>query len=215
MRQRHKREDYDFRQLKDRSLKSPPAKRARGGRSQMPARGNAELHEPNTAKDVRTHSKSRAHSTKRKAVEMSGQPPRHRGDRPNRKGLTTGGASGAASMPKPPRLGLGGLGNLGNLGGLGGLGYVSQPNLVNTGMGLHDSRTPMGIGSKKGGRVSRPKRFDDGGAAGSTRPSDPGNEIASANKGRKSTADWIRDEVLGGTKPAYARGGRQRPKLEQ
>ena len=118
-------------------------------------------------------------------------------------------------MPKPPRLGLGGLGNLGNLGGLGGLGYVSQPNLVNTGMGLHDSRTPMGIGSKKGGRVSRPKRFEDGGAVGSTRPSDPGNEIAAANKGRKSTADWIRDEVLGGTKPAYARGGRQRPKLEQ
>ena len=67
-------------------------------------------------------------------------------------------------------------------------------------------------GQKTGGRVSRPKRFDDGGAAGSTRPSDPGNEIAAANKGRKSTADWIRDEVLGGTKPAYARGGRQRPK---
>ena len=90
MRQRHKREDYDFRQLKD-ATTAPPAKRVRGGRTQMPARGNAELHEPNTAKDVRTHSKSRAHSTKRKAVEMSGQPPRHRGDRPNRKGLRPAG----------------------------------------------------------------------------------------------------------------------------
>ena len=70
----------------------------------------------------------------------------------------------------------------------------------------------VGGGQKSGGRVSRPKRFDDGGAAGggSKRPNDPGNEIAAANKGRKSTVDWIRDEVLGGTKPAYARGGRQR-----
>ena len=39
---------------------------------------------------------------------------------------------------------------------------------------------------------------------------DPGGEVAAANKGRKSTADWIRDEVMGGTKPAYKRGGRQR-----
>jgi hypothetical protein len=65
---------------------------------------------------------------------------------------------------------------------------------------------------RRGGR--RTRRLDDGGSAGgpgSTRP-DPGGEIAAANKGRKSAADWIRDEVLGGTKPAYARGGRQRPR---
>ena len=56
------------------------------------------------------------------------------------------------------------------------------------------------------------ERYDDGGVAGgSTRsPNDPGGEVSAANKGRKSTADWIRDEVLGGTKPAYKRGGRQR-----
>ena len=65
---------------------------------------------------------------------------------------------------------------------------------------------------RRGGR--RTKRFDDGGTAsgtGSTRsPNDPGGEVSAANKGRKSTADWIRDEVMGGTKPAYKRGGRQR-----
>lgn len=64
---------------------------------------------------------------------------------------------------------------------------------------------------RRGGR--RPKRYDDGGSAGgtgSTRPNDPGGEVSAANKGRKSTVDWIRDEVMGGTKPAYKRGGRQR-----
>jgi hypothetical protein len=67
---------------------------------------------------------------------------------------------------------------------------------------------------RRGGR--RTKSFDDGGvAAGSTRsPSDPGGELASANRGRKSTLDWIRDEILGGTKPAYRQGGRQRSKYD-
>jgi hypothetical protein len=62
---------------------------------------------------------------------------------------------------------------------------------------------------RRGGR--RTRWLDDGGTAGGTgRPADPGGEIAAANKGRKSTADWIRDEILGGSKPAYARGGRQK-----
>ena len=64
---------------------------------------------------------------------------------------------------------------------------------------------------RRGGR--RPKRYDDGGSAGgtgSTRPNDPGGEVSAANKGRKSTVDWIRDEVMGGTKPAYKDGGRQK-----
>lgn len=58
----------------------------------------------------------------------------------------------------------------------------------------------------------RPKRFDDGGvASGSTRgPNDPGGELDAANKGRKSTLDWIKDEIMGGTRPAYKHGGRQR-----
>ena len=63
---------------------------------------------------------------------------------------------------------------------------------------------------RRGGRSA--KRYEDGGGTGSPRPNDPGNEIATANKGRKSTADWIRDEVLGGTRPAYRHGGRQRSK---
>jgi hypothetical protein len=67
-------------------------------------------------------------------------------------------------------------------------------------------------------RGARPlKRFDGGGAAGSSAGStrtadDPGGEISAANKGRKTTLDWIRDELTGGTKPAYARGGGQRSK---
>jgi hypothetical protein len=58
------------------------------------------------------------------------------------------------------------------------------------------------------------KRYDDGGTAGGTsaptRPNDPGNEVGAANRARKSTLGWIRDEIIGGTKPAYARGGRSK-----
>jgi hypothetical protein len=65
---------------------------------------------------------------------------------------------------------------------------------------------------RRGGRST--KRYDDGGTAGGTtaptRPNDPGGEIAAANKGRKSTLDWIRDELTGGTKPAYKHGGRSK-----
>ena len=66
---------------------------------------------------------------------------------------------------------------------------------------------------RRGGRST--KRYDSGGSAGSSAGStrtadDPGAEISAANRGRKSTADWIRDEILGGTKPAYQRGGRQK-----
>lgn len=68
---------------------------------------------------------------------------------------------------------------------------------------------------RRGGRSA--KRYEDGGTAGGTAgstrsPNDPGGEIAAANKGRKSALDWVRDEVLGGPKSAYAGGGRQRPK---
>jgi hypothetical protein len=69
--------------------------------------------------------------------------------------------------------------------------------------------------SKAGGRIGH-RKFDDGGSisggSSSRDPSDPGGEIATANKGRRSTAEWIKDEIMGGTRPAYARGGRQRPR---
>src|SRR5581483_7687388 len=66
---------------------------------------------------------------------------------------------------------------------------------------------------RRGGRSI--KRYDSGGPAGSSAGStrsadDPGGEIAAANRGRKSTLDWIRDELTGGTKPAYQRGGRSK-----
>ena len=64
---------------------------------------------------------------------------------------------------------------------------------------------------RRGGR--RPKRFDDGGVAGgagSTRPNDPGNEIAGADRDRpKSTLERLGRELMG-PKSAYKRGGRQR-----
>jgi hypothetical protein len=63
---------------------------------------------------------------------------------------------------------------------------------------------------RRGGR--RTRRLDDGGVAGgtgSTRPNDPGNELAEASKGRKGTLGRIQDELLG-PKSAYARGGRQK-----
>jgi hypothetical protein len=71
--------------------------------------------------------------------------------------------------------------------------------------------SPTAIRNKQGGRIGQ-RRFDDGGGVGGRNPDDPGGELASANKSRKSTADWIKDEIMGGTKPAYARGGRQRAK---
>lgn len=71
------------------------------------------------------------------------------------------------------------------------------------------------MGNKAGGRIGR-RKFDDGGGVSggsSTRsPDDPGGEIAAANKGRKSTGEWIRDEIFTGGRPAYKHGGRQRPK---
>ena len=182
MRHRHKREDYDFRQLKD-ATTAPPVERARGGRTGDPAaRQEAGNHDRHASKDPLTaHTKSRpAHRTKKKAVEMSGQPPRHRGDRPNRKGRAAGGrktpwqvlaAARGMMQSQAPRI------------------AIPPTNVPGVGPVRPPRRQPR---AETGGRVSRPKRFDDGGAAGSTRPSDPGNEIAAANKGRKSTADWIR-----------------------
>ena len=63
MRQRHKREDYDFRQLKD-STTAPPAQTGARWPNRCLRAGNAELHEPNTAKDPRTHQKSGAQHKK-------------------------------------------------------------------------------------------------------------------------------------------------------
>ena len=62
---------------------------------------------------------------------------------------------------------------------------------------------------RRGGR--RTKRFDDGGAAaGSTRPNDPGNEIAGADRDRPKGALERLGRELMGPKSAYKRGGRQR-----
>ena len=62
---------------------------------------------------------------------------------------------------------------------------------------------------RRGGR--RSKRYDDGGVAGgagSTRPNDPGNEIAGADRDRpKSTLERLGRELMG-PKSAYKRGGR-------
>ena len=67
---------------------------------------------------------------------------------------------------------------------------------------------------RRGGR--RAKRYDNGGPAGSSAAStrsadDPGGELATANRERKSTLGRIQDELLG-PKSAYARGGRQKPR---
>ncbi|HEY1746454.1 MAG TPA: hypothetical protein VGG11_06805, partial [Xanthobacteraceae bacterium] len=56
--------------------------------------------------------------------------------------------------------------------------------------------SPTAIGNKQGGRIGQ-RRFDDGGGVGGRNPDDPGGELASANKSRKSTADWIKDEIMG------------------
>ena len=81
-------------------------------------------------------------------------------------------------------------------------------------MRAEGGRTKLRLDKFRRGGRSR-NRYDNGGPAGSSAAStrsadDPGGEIASANRGRKSTADWIRDEVMGGTKPAYKDGGRQK-----
>ena len=69
MRQRHKREDYDFRQLKD-ATTAPPVKRARGGRTGDPAaRQEAGNHERHASKDPLTaHTKSRPRTVRRKKL---------------------------------------------------------------------------------------------------------------------------------------------------
>ena len=87
-------------------------------------------------------------------------------------------------------------------------------------MHSHDARKADGPSFASTSSVAadgRATRYDNGGPAGSSAAStrsadDPGGELATATKERKSTADWIKDEVLGGTKPAYSRGGGQRPK---
>jgi hypothetical protein len=101
MRHKHKREDYDFRELKDSTAAPSALKRARGGRADDPeSRQEADSHERQASKDhLKTHTKRRpARSTKRKAVEMSGKPPRQRLDRPRRKKFADGGSpySGAS-----------------------------------------------------------------------------------------------------------------------
>jgi hypothetical protein len=65
---------------------------------------------------------------------------------------------------------------------------------------------------RRGGRPRN--RYDNGGPAGSTAGStrsadDPGGELATAARERKSTLGRIQDELLG-PKSAYARGGRQK-----
>ena len=65
---------------------------------------------------------------------------------------------------------------------------------------------------RRGGRSRN--RYDNGGPAGSTAGStrsadDPGGELATANRERKSTLGRLQDELLG-PKSAYKRGGRQR-----
>jgi hypothetical protein len=67
---------------------------------------------------------------------------------------------------------------------------------------------------RRGGRPRN--RYDNGGpagsAAGSTRSADdPGGELATATRERKSTLGRIQDELLG-PRPAYKHGGRQRPR---
>ena len=62
---------------------------------------------------------------------------------------------------------------------------------------------------RRGGR--RTKRFDDGGAAaGLTRPNDPGNEIAGADRDRPKGALERLGRELMGPKSAYKRGGRSK-----
>jgi hypothetical protein len=79
---------------------------------------------------------------------------------------------------------------------------------------IHAPRAKHHLGKRgraTGGRLGQTsRRFDSGGAAGSTRTADdPGGEIASATRDRKSTAGRISDELFG-PKSAYARGGRQK-----
>ena len=57
-------------------------------------------------------------------------------------------------------------------------------------------------------RRGKRKGFDGGGSVRNTNPDDPGGEIAAANKNRKGLAGRALDELLGGTRPAYARGGK-------
>ena len=79
-------------------------------------------------------------------------------------------------------------------------------------MRAEGGRTKLGLDKfRRGGR--RPKRYDDGGVAGgagSTRPNDPGNEIAGADRDRpKSTLERLGRELMG-PKSAYKRGGRSK-----
>jgi hypothetical protein len=85
-----------------------------------------------------------------------------------------------------------------------------KPKPKKRGGSIHAARAKHHLGKR--GRIGlKPKRFDSGGTAGGTRSlSDPGDEIAAANKERKGTLGRISDELLG-TRAAYKRGGGQRP----
>jgi hypothetical protein len=82
-------------------------------------------------------------------------------------------------------------------------------------MKAEGGRTKLRLDKFRRGGRSR-NRFDNGGPAGSSAAStrsadDPGGELATANRERKSALGRVQDELLG-PKSAYARGGRQRLK---
>ena len=79
-------------------------------------------------------------------------------------------------------------------------------------MRAEGGRTKLRLDKFRRGGRSR-NRYDNGGPAGSSAAStrsadDPGGELATANRERKSTLGRIQDELLG-PKSAYKRGGRQ------
>lgn len=63
-------------------------------------------------------------------------------------------------------------------------------------------------GRKSAGARSQRKPFDAGGNVRNTTTNDPGGEIAAANRDRKGFAGRMLDELIGGPRPAYARGGK-------
>jgi hypothetical protein len=97
---------YDFRALKDHTTGRPPAPRARGGRTKMPAAGNPDVFKQDdggegyAAGDLKTPARGKRRTTRARNGKalgaMSGATPKHRADRvPRRKKFAVGG--GAAS----------------------------------------------------------------------------------------------------------------------
>jgi hypothetical protein len=97
---------YDFRALKDHTTGRPPAPRARGGRTEMPAAGNPDVFKEDdggegyAAGDLKTPARGKRRTTRARNGKalgaMSGATPKHRADRvPRRKKFAVGG--GAAS----------------------------------------------------------------------------------------------------------------------